>query len=340
MPEETSLSLPDTIQSLFAENKGIYATDATKGTMSKRMTKASVDPTDENRRDFREVMLSTEGLSQYISGVILNDEIIRQNTKDGTSFAKFVESRGMVPGIKVDKKCWDMANYPGEKIVEGLDGLRDRLKEYKDMGARFTKWRFVVTIGTDTPTRECIDSNAHATARYAALVQEMGMVPIVEPEVLMEGGHDMERCAQTTTLTLKSVFYHLNEQKVDVKGVILKTNMALPGSESSEEPKASEVAEKTVEMFERSTPKDLPGIAFLSGGQEAVDASVRLNEINKIDSPWKMGFSFERALEGPALDEWKGEEENIKTAQVTILKRAKLNSLARQGKYEDKMEKE
>ena len=335
MPEEASPSLPDTIQSLFAENKGIYATDATKGTMSKRMTKAGIDPTDENRRDFREVMLSTDGLSEFISGVILNDEIIRQSTKDGTPFAKYVDSKGMVPGIKVDEKCWDMANYPGEKIVEGLDGLRDRLKEYKDMGAKFTKWRFVVSVGDDIPTRECIDSNAHATARYAALVQEAGMVPIVEPEVLMEGGHDMERCAQATTLTLKSVFYHLNEQKVDVSGVILKTNMALPGADSTEKPKATEVAEKTVEMFERSTTKDLPGIAFLSGGQEAVEASVRLNEISKINSSWIMSFSFERALEGPALEEWNGKEENIKTAQQVILKRAKLNSLARQGKYED-----
>jgi len=340
MPEGTSLSLPDTIQSLFAENKGIYATDATKGTMSKRMTKAGIDPTDENRRDFREVMLSTDGLSEFIGGVILNDEIIRQNTKDGTPFAKYVESKSMVPGIKVDMKCWDLANYPGEKIVEGLDGLRDRLKEYSKMGARFTKWRFVITIGEGTPSRECIDSNAHATARYAALVQEAGMVPIVEPEVLMEGDHDIKRSAQATTLTLKSVFYHLNEQKVDVKGIILKINMALPGTESSEIPNAGEVAKQTVEMFDRSTPKELLGVAFLSGGQKAVDASARLNEISKINTSWMTSFSFERALEGPALEEWKGNKENIRAAQQVILKRAMLNSLARQGKYENKMERQ
>ena len=340
MPEDNEPTLPDTIQSLFAENKGIYATDATQGTMSKRMSKVGIDPTDENRRDFREVMLSTDGLSEFIGGVILNDEIIRQSTKDGTSFAEYIKSKGMTPGIKVDRKCWDMANYPGEKIVEGLDGLRDRLKEYKEMGATFTKWRFVITIGEDIPTGECIDSNAHATARYAALVQEAGMVPIVEPEVVMEGDHGIERCAQATTLTLKSVFYHLNEQKVDIKGIILKTNMALPGSDSSERPVAKDVAEQTVEMFKRSTPNDLQAVAFLSGGQKAVDTSVRLNEISKINMSWITSFSFERALEGPALEEWNGKEENIKAAQQVILKRAKLNSLARQGKYEDEMERQ
>ena len=333
MPEDNSSELLKTTQSLFAENKGIYATDATESTMAKRMESVGIESTDEVRKDFREIMLSTPGLSEFVSGVILNDEIIKQNTKEGKPFAKFVEDMGMMPGIKVDKKCWDLANYPGEKTVEGLDGLRERLIEYKDLGAKFTKWRFVVSIGSEIPTRECIDSNAHATARYAALVQESGMVPIVEPEVLMDGDHDSTRCAQTTALTLKSVFYHLNEQKVDVKGVILKTNMALPGKDNKESPKPEDVAEQTVEMLKRSVPEELPGVAFLSGGQSAEDATARLNAICKLDSLWMTSFSFERALEGPGMEEWGGKEENIDKAQEILLERAKLNSLARQGKY-------
>lgn len=340
MPDSTLLS--NTIRELISPGKGVYATDASSGSMTKRFEKVGIESTDKSRADFREVMLTTKDLSQYISGVILNDEIIRQKTSGEVDFGKLVTDSGILLGIKVDKKCKDMANYPGELIVEGLDDLRERFAEYLPMGVKFSKWRAVITIGKEIPTRVCIDSNAHATARYAAISQEAGVVPIVEPEVVMDGDHDIERCGQVTGLTIKSLFYHLNEQKVDVANVILKINMVLPGKDSNQAVTPSEVAEKTIEVLTRHVPKELPAVVFLSGGQSAEDATIRLNEIIKLKTSYSFtpSFSFERALEGPAMELWGGKPENIALAQKQILHRAKMNSLAVEGRYESSMEEE
>jgi fructose-bisphosphate aldolase class I len=338
-PAKPTLSLNDAAKLLVSDTKGILATDATDSTMDKRMTEAGITPTPQLRAKFREILLNTPGYEQYISGVILNDEIIRQSTSSGVTFANLLLQKNILVGIKVDKKTHNLANYPGEKIVEGLDGLRERLVEYKSLGAKFSKWRAVIIIGEKIPTRECIDTNAHATARYAALSQEAGIVPIVEPEVEMKGSHDIERCAQVTAATLRALFYHLNEQKVDLTAMILKINMVLPGSEYITKSTTAEVAQKTLEVMQKSVPPQVPGIVFLSGGQDAVEATGRLNEIVKLaNAPWKLSFSFERALEGPALTVWKGLDENITLVQNAFYHRAKMNSLARQGKYSPDLE--
>jgi len=287
--------------------------------------------------------VTTPGLGESISGVILYDETIRQQKKDGTPFLKVITDAGIIPGIKVDAGAKAMAGYPGEKITEGLDGLRDRLKEYAQMGARFAKWRAVITIGTGLPSRGCIDANAQALARYAALCQEEGLVPIVEPEVLMDGEHTLEQCREVTDETLHAVFNQLHEQRVMLEGMILKPNMVLPGLSCPTQQTADEVADATLQCLLRAVPAAVPGIAFLSGGQPAELASARLNAMNvrfKSRLPWALAFSFGRAIQQPALEIWRGHEAKVELAQHALSYRAKCNRAARRGNYPAEMEGE
>lgn len=326
-------------KALVAPGKGILASDATEGTMDKRMTAFGITATPELRREFREILLKTSGVGEYISGVILNDEIMRQKTSDGLSFVELVKNQGMIPGIKVDKKTHDMANFPGEKIAEGLDGLRDRISEYKQMGAEFAKFRSVITIGNGIPTQVCINSNSEVQARYAALCQEQDIVPIVEPEVVMDGSHTMQRCEEVTRAVLLSAFTALKDHKVDLSGILLKPNMILPGEKSDEKPEKVDVAKISLDVLKRAVPDEVAGVVFLSGGQDAIDATVRLNEMNKMESAaWPLAFSFERGLENDAMKVWLGKGENIEAAQKAFYHRAKMNSLARLGKYSPEME--
>jgi fructose-bisphosphate aldolase, class I len=326
-------------QELVAPGKGILATDATEETMDKRMRAVGIESTPELRKKFREVLLTTSGVSEFISGVILNDEIIRQRTSDGKTFQEVLGGQGIKVGIKVDKKTHDMANFPGEKIAEGLDGLRDRLREYQAMGAEFAKFRTVIIIGTGIPTQTCIDSNSEILARYASLCQETNIVPVVEPEVVMDGDHSLQRCEEVTRATLTSTFRFLEDHKVYLPGVILKPNMVLPGNKCVDKPSLEETAEVSLQTLKRTVPADVAGIVFLSGGQDACDATLRLNEMNKVkDLPWPLSFSFERALEGPALEIWAGNDSNWEKAQKEFYKRARLNSLARNGEYAKEME--
>lgn len=333
-------TLQETAKKLVAPGKGILATDATEGTLDKRMLKVGLNPTPELRREFREILLKTEGINEFISGVILNDEIIRQRIKEGLPFAEIVKNQGVIPGIKVDKKTHDMANFPGEKIAEGLDGLRDRLTEYRQMGAQFAKFRSVITIGEGIPTQVCIDSNSEVQGRYAALCQNEDIVPIIEPEIVMDGNHSMQRCEDVTRAVLLSTFNYLKNHKVNLSGILLKPNMILPGEGSSEKPDAGEVAKVTLEVLKRVVPDEVPGVVFLSGGQDAKLATLRLNEMNKIGGvSWQLAFSFERALEDDAMKTWMGKSENIDAAQKAFYHRAKMNSLARSGKYVPELEK-
>jgi fructose-bisphosphate aldolase class I len=288
------------------------------------------------------MIITTPGLGECISGLILYDETIRQKKKDGTLFIKAIADMGIIPGIKVDVGAKDMAGHPGEKITEGLDGLRDRLREYFQMGARFAKWRAVVAIGNSIPSRGCIDANAHALARYAALCQEAGLVPIVEPEVLMKGEHTLKHCFEVTEEVLQTVFRQLYLQRVTLEGMILKPNMVLPGSTCTKQESVDEVADVTVECLLRAVPAAVPGIAFLSGGQSGELASARLNAMNvrfKSRLPWALAFSFARAIQQPALEIWHGEETNVSAAQLALYHRASCNRDARQGKYNDDIEK-
>lgn len=331
--------LEKTAKELASPGKGILATDATEGTMDKRMVSAGISPTPELRKIFREILLSTSGISEFIDGVILNDEIIRQKTEGKIPFAEFVAKSGMIPGIKVDMGAKDMAGFPGEKISEGLDKLRERLEEYKSMGARFTKWRAVITIGEGTPSDTCIRSNAEALARYAALAQEQDFVPIVEPEVLMDGGHDIARCEEVTKRTINEVFKKLSDHKVHLPGILLKPNLIHPGKESGEAVNNEDIALRTIRVLNETVPPDVPGVVFLSGGDDAPEMTGHIDLMNeKGPHPWELSFSFERALEGPAMDVWKGVDDNRKAAQDEFLKRAKLNSLARTGEYKKEME--
>lgn len=333
--------LEKTAKELASPKKGILATDATEGTMDKRMTSVGINPTPELRKRFREILLVTEGISEFIDGVILNDEIIRQNTKDDIPFAELVIKKGMIAGIKVDKGAKDMANFPKEKITEGLDGLRERLTEYKQMGARFTKWRAVITIEEGLPTDTCIRSNAEALARYAALAQEADLVPIIEPEVLMDGTHGIDKCEEVTKKTINEVFKKLSDHKVYLPGMLLKPNLIHPGKGSKEEINNEDIASRTIRVLHETVPFEVPGIVFLSGGDDAPEMSEHIDLMNeKGPHPWELSFSFERALEGPAMEIWKADDSNSKAAQKEFYKRAKLNSLARTGVYQKEMEKE
>jgi fructose-bisphosphate aldolase class I len=333
--------LHDTATAIVAEGKGILAADESDGTIKKRFDSIGVESTEENRRGYRDLLFTTEGAEDYISGVILFDETIRQSSADGTPFPKLLESKGVIPGIKVDKGAKPLALAEGETITEGLDGLRARLDEYRELGARFTKWRAVITIGKHIPSEYCIWTNAHALARYAALSQETGLVPIVEPEVLMDGDHTIERSFEVTSRTLHAVFTELRDQRVHPEGMLLKPNMVLSGYDSSEQASHDEVAAETIRCFKRHVPAAVPGVVFLSGGQSDEDATANLNAMNALgDHPWQLSFSYGRALQAPALKAWGGKDENVEAAQRAYYHRAKMNSAARTGMYAPEMERE
>jgi fructose-bisphosphate aldolase class I len=332
-----SQQLINTVNALLSDDRGLLAMDESNPTCNKRFAKLGIPQTEEFRRAYREMIVTTPNLSECISGAILYDETIRQQKKDGTPFIKAIIDAGIIPGIKVDEGAVDMANHPGEKISEGLDGLRDRLKEYAQMGLRFAKWRAVITIDDGIPSMSCIESNANALARYAALCQEVGLVPIVEPEVLMDGEHNLGRCYETTENVLRIVFDNLYKQKVMFEGMLLKPNMVVPGLMCADQSTIEEVADATVNCFLRSVPAAVPGIVFLSGGQSAQLASARLNAMHiqfKSKLPWGLTFSFSRAIQQPALEIWLGKDENIVAAQQALLYRARYNRAARRGKYD------
>jgi len=335
------IELIKTAKALVAKDKGILAMDESTPTITKRFDQYKIPQTEESRRSYRELIITTPNLSNFISGVILYDETIRQNKKDGTSFLKVITDAGIIPGIKVDKGAKAMAGHPDEKVTEGLDGLRDRLTEYAQMGARFAKWRAVINIGDRIPTIGCIEANANALARYAALCQEAGLVPIVEPEVFMNGSHSMEDCFGVTEEVLRTVFQNLYNQDVLLEGMLLKPNMVLPGTTCAIQETVDEVADATVECLMHAVPAAVPGIVFLSGGQSSELASARLNTMNerfKGQLPWELSFSFGRAIQQPALSIWKGEEANVQKAQQALLHRSKLNRDARRGEYNIEME--
>jgi fructose-bisphosphate aldolase class I len=334
--------LTTTVQAMMQADKGLLAMDESNSTCNQRFAKLGIPQTEEARRAWRELILTTPGLGEFISGAILYDETIRQSKNDGTPFVKLMTEAGIIPGIKVDTGAKDMAGHPGEKITEGLDGLRGRLAEYRQMGARFAKWRAVITIGEGIPSLGCLEANAHALACYAALCQESGLVPIVEPEVLMDGDHTLEQCAQTTESALHTVFNQLYRQRVRLEGMILKPNMVLPGKDCPTQATVEEVADATVACLLRAVPGAVPGVAFLSGGQDHELASARLNAMNlrwRSKMPWVLTFSYSRAIQQPALDTWKGEEINVVAAQKALYHRAKCNSMARRGEYRQEMEK-
>ncbi|WP_068819608.1 class I fructose-bisphosphate aldolase [Phormidesmis priestleyi] len=341
--------LIETAKMLVADNKGLLAIDESIPTCNKRFAKLGIPQTEEYRRAYRELIITTPSLGESISGVILYDETIRQQKKDGTPFMQVITNAGMIPGIKVDIGAKAMAGHPGEKITEGLDGLRDRLQSYAQMGARFAKWRAVLTIGSSIPSRGCIEANAQALARYAALCQEAGLVPIVEPEVLMDGAHTLSRCSEVTEAVLQTVFNRLYRQRVLLEGMLLKPNMVLPGSTCPQQESVDAIADATVQCLLRTVPAAVPGIAFLSGGQSGELASARLNAMNlkfksrsptvgQSPSPWALTFSFGRAIQQPALELWHGKESNVLAAQQALLHRAQCNGAARQGAYNAAME--
>jgi fructose-bisphosphate aldolase, class I len=320
---------------MVAPGKGLLAADESTGTIQKRFDKIGVQNTEENRRDYREFLFRTDvAMKGHISGVILYDETIRQKAKDGTPLVKLIEANGAIPGIKVDMGAKPLAGAPGEVVTEGLDGLRERFQEYHKLGARFAKWRAVIDISPKIPTYNCINANAQALARYAALAQENGIVPIVEPEVLMDGDHDIARCAQVTTWTLKEVFQQLFYAGVALEGMILKPNMIVPGMKAAKQNSVQEVAEATVKVLKECVPSAVPGIAFLSGGQSDEDSTAHLSAINAIGNlPWPVTFSYGRALQHAPQVAWSGKAENVAKAQAAFAHRALMNSLAALGKW-------
>jgi fructose-bisphosphate aldolase, class I len=329
--------LVDTARTMVADSKGLLAIDESNPTCNKRFATLGIPQTIDFRRAYRDLIITTPSLGEYISGLILYDETIRQRKKDGTSFVQVMIDAGIIPGIKVDIGATDMAGHSGETITEGLDGLRDRLKEYLQMGARFAKWRAVIVLDDRAPSRGCIEANAHSLARYAALCQDVGLVPIVEPELLMDGDHTLERCIEVTEEVLRNVFNQLYRQRVMLEGMILKPNMVISGLTCSHQASLDEVADATVNCFLRSVPAAVSGIAFLSGGQSSELASARLNAMTlrfKSRLPWALSFSFGRAIQQPALELWQGKEANVLVAQQALLHQAKCNWAARQGNYD------
>lgn len=326
-------------RALVAKGKGILAADESLGTIKRRFEGIKLESTEENRRAYREMLFTTQGIEEFISGVILFDETLRQKARDGRSFPEVLSRKGVIPGIKVDKGTIDLPGFPGEKVTEGLDGLRGRLNEYRELGARFAKWRAVITIGEGIPTRTCIRANAHALARYAALCQEAGLVPIVEPEVLIDGTHTIERCEEVSEITLKAVFSELLDHRVAFEGMLLKPSMVLSGKECPRQASVEEVARATMRCLRRIVPAAVPGVVFLSGGQSAERATEHLNAMNAMGGhPWEVSFSYARALQDPALKAWKGEAANVAAAQKIFHHRAKCNGAARYGKYSKQME--
>ncbi len=324
---------------MVAKGKGILAADESMGTIKRRFDSIKIESNEANRRAYRDMLFTTRGLEEAISGVILFDETLRTNANDGTPFPQLLAKKGILPGIKVDKGPVEVPGFPGEVVTEGLDGLRGRLKEYKELGAKFAKWRAVIAIGDGIPTYACLKTNAHALARYAALCQEAGIVPIVEPEVLLDGNHTIERCEDVTEETLRITFEELADQRVYLEGMVLKPSMVVSGKENSRQAGVEEVAERTLRSLKRSVPAAVPGIAFLSGGQSAVSATEHLNAMNQLGPhPWEVTFSYARALQDPALKTWKGDAGNVSAAQKIFYHRAKMNGAARSGGYTKQME--
>jgi fructose-bisphosphate aldolase, class I len=333
--------LHETAQALVADGKGILAADESGGTIKKRFDSIGLESTEENRRAYRDMLFTTPGAEEYVSGVILFDETIRQSGHDGTPFPELLASKGVIPGIKVDEGAMPLAGAEGETVTEGLDGLRARLAEYRALGARFAKWRATYTITDDLPSDYCIWANAHALARYAALCQEAGIVPIVEPEVLQDGTHSIERSYHVTCRVLAAVYTELYDQRVDVEGTLLKPNMVLSGYSASDRAGVEEVADWTLKCFYKHVPAAVPGIVFLSGGQSDEDATAHLNAMNaKGPHPWPISFSYGRALQAPAIKAWGGKPENVEAGQRAYYHRAKMNSAARTGTYAPAMEQE
>jgi fructose-bisphosphate aldolase, class I len=328
-------------EAMVKPGKGILAADESSGTIAKRFEQIGVDSTADSRRDYRELLFrSAEAMRNHISGVILYDETIRQKAKDGTALVKLIEQAGSIPGIKVDTGAKPLPYCPGETITEGLDGLRERLKEYYGLGARFAKWRAVIDIGEGIPTWTAVKANAHALARYAALCQEADIVPIVEPEVLMDGAHDIDRCAEVTEFVLKTVYWELYEARVVLEGTVLKPNMVIAGKKSSKKASVEDVAQRTIQVLKRCVPAAVPGIAYLSGGQSDEDATAHLDAMNRIGGfPWKMTFSYGRALQAAPQKAWSGKSENVAAAQRAFSHRAKMNGLATLGQWKNDLEK-
>jgi fructose-bisphosphate aldolase class I len=333
--------LHETAKALVAEGKGILAADESEGTIKKRFDSIGVESTEDNRRAYRQMLFSTAGVEEYISGVILFDETIRQSTDDGTPFSQLLASKGIIPGIKVDRGAKPLALAERETITEGLDGLRQRLEEYRSLGARFAKWRATYSIAEDKPSEYCVWTNAHALARYAALCQEARLVPIVEPEVLQDGTHTIEESAKATGRVLQAVYQELHDQRVDLHGTLLKPNMVLSGYSATKRAGVDEVARETLDLFYRHVPAAVPGIVFLSGGQSDEDATAHLNAMNALGPhPWQLSFSYGRALQAPALKAWGGKAENLEAGQRAYYHRAKMNGAARTGTYAPEMERE
>ncbi len=330
-----SQTLSDIAKALVVDGKGILAADESSPTIKKRFDSIGVESTEDNRRDYREMLFTSPEAGRYISGVILFDETIRQSASDGTPLVDVLTSGGMIPGIKVDKGAKDLAGFPGEKVTEGLDGLRDRCNEYVRLGAKFAKWRAVYTIGEDGPSAACLTANAHALARYAAIAQEAGLVPIVEPEVLMDGDHTIDDCQVVSEEALRTVFAELAVQEIELEGMLLKPNMVLSGSDCPEQAGVEEVAKRTVETLKRTVPAAVPGIVFLSGGQSDEVATLHLNAMNKLGErlPWQLSFSYGRALQAAPLKAWGGSAENLASAQSAFMERAKANGAATLGTY-------
>lgn len=332
----------ETAAAMVSKGRGVLAIDESTGTCQKRFDSIGVDCTFETRRDYRHMLLSAEGLGEHISGAILFDETLRQSSAEGKSFVEIMQDNDIIPGIKVDTGAHPLAGFEGEKITEGLDGLRDRLAEYYDLGARFAKWRAVITIDEVNPSQACIDANCHALARYAALCQEAGIVPMVEPEVLMQGDHDIATAYEVTELTLKTLFEQLFEQNVVLEACILKSSMVVSGSECEEQADIEEVAEATLNCFFNTVPASLAGIVFLSGGQSEIEATEHLDAMNRVENlPWPLSFSYGRALQASALKVWGANpQDNVKAAQAELSHRARMNGLAAQGEYDGKLENE
>lgn len=341
---EHAQQLQDTAREMVSEGRGILAADESTGTITKRFEAVGIESTEDSRRAYRQLLFTADGVGDFISGAIMYDETIRQSTDDGTPFPQALADNGTIPGIKVDGGAKPLALSPDEKVTEGLDGLRDRLEEYRDLGARFCKWRAVIQIGEGLPTRYCQDVNAHALARYAALCQEAGLVPIVEPEVMLDGDHSFDRCYEVTVETLHRTFDALFEQNIMLEGMLLKPNMIMAGKDSSEKKGVEEVAEASLHCLRTAVPAAVPGIVFLSGGQGPELATQHLNAMNEIakrdPQPWELGFSYARALQEPPMETWGGQEENVADAQAQYYFRARLNGAARKAEYSEDMEKE
>jgi fructose-bisphosphate aldolase class I len=333
--------LEKTARAMVAKGKGLLAADESSGTCEKRFKSVNVDCTEENRRAYRELLFTAPGIQEFISGVILYDETLRQKTKEGVPFSEFLNKNGIIPGIKVDGGAKALALSPGEQVTEGLDGLRERLKEYFGLGARFAKWRAVINIGAGIPTVGCIEANAHALARYSALCQEANIVPIVEPEVILDGDHTIERCFDVSTATLRALFNELVQQKVSLEHVVLKASMVLSGNKAQNRAGVQQVAEQTLKCLKETVPASLPGVVFLSGGQSDEEATAHLDAMNRIGgAPWPLTYSYSRALQAAALKAWSGQAGNWKAAQQAFYHRAKMNSLASQGKWSRESEKQ